>query len=86
MASRVRLLAQLLSARSDANIRFASLRTLLLAMGFQERTRGSHHIFSHSGVDEIINLQSKGGKAKIYQVKQVRDLIRRYDLGLPDGE
>jgi predicted RNA binding protein YcfA (HicA-like mRNA interferase family) len=29
---------------SDANILFGDLRTLLLALGFQERIKGSHHI------------------------------------------
>jgi len=44
--------------------------------------KGSHIIFFKEGVPEIINLQSKGGKAKAYQVKQVRDLILKYQLEL----
>jgi hypothetical protein len=51
-------------------------------MGFQERIRGSHHIFTKEGVEEILNLQPKdGGKGKSYQVKQVRQIIIKYRLG-----
>ena len=52
-----------------------------LRRGFAERIRGSHHIFSKEGVEEILNLQPKGGKAKAYQVKQVRHVILKYKLG-----
>jgi hypothetical protein len=50
-------------------------------MGFKERIRGSHYIFTREGVEEILNLQPKVGKAKPYQVKQVRNVILRYKLG-----
>ena len=73
-------LDQVLSGRSDANIRFEDLRALLLALGFIERTRGSHHMFGKTGVDEQINLQRDGAKAKPYQVKQARSVIIRYNL------
>ena len=52
-----------------------------LRLGFGERVRGSHHIFWKEGVEEILNLQPKGGKAKPYQVKQVRHVILKYKLG-----
>lgn len=71
----------LLSGRSDANIRFADLRALLVRLGFAERIRGSHHLFDKEDVAEIVNLQDEGGKAKPYQVKQVRQLILKYKLG-----
>jgi hypothetical protein len=54
---------------------------LLQRLDFQVRIRSDHHIFTHHGVSEIINLQPKGAMAKPYQVKQVRDLIIRYQLG-----
>jgi len=54
---------------------------LLIRLGFDERVKGSHHIFSRNGIDELINLQPKGGKAKAYQVKQVRDVLVKYRLG-----
>jgi hypothetical protein len=51
-----KVLEQVLSGRSDANVRFADLCRLLIALGFVERVRGSHHIFSREGIPEIINL------------------------------
>ena len=78
-----RTLARLLSGRADQNLRFGQLTALLVALGFNERIRGAHHIFTYDGVTEIINLQPReGGRAKPYQVRQVRDLILRYRLGL----
>jgi hypothetical protein len=50
-------------------------------LGFEERIRGSHHIFTKSGIEEILNLQPKGSHSKPYQVKQVRQVILRYKLG-----
>jgi hypothetical protein len=73
-------LDQVLDGRSDANVRFEDLRGLLVAMGFVERTRGSHHMFGKAGIEEQINLQRDGSKAKPYQVKQVRSIINRYKL------
>jgi predicted RNA binding protein YcfA (HicA-like mRNA interferase family) len=52
--------------------------------GFDERVKGSHHIFTKDGVEEIINIQPIGSKAKAYQVKQVRNLILKYKLGASD--
>lgn len=76
-----KVLERILRGSSDANIEFNELRSLLVALEFQERVRGSHHIFTCTGVDEIINLQPKGSKAKPYQVRQVRQLIIKYNLG-----
>lgn len=56
------------------------MRLLLRDLGFDERIRGSHHIFMKEGVEEILNLQPKGSKAKPYQVKQVRRVILKYQL------
>jgi hypothetical protein len=77
---REKLIADVLAGRSDANIDFDDLRGLLLLLGFDERTKGSHHVFSKSGVDERINLQRDGRHAKPYQVKQVRSVILKYKL------
>jgi hypothetical protein len=50
-------------------------------LGFKERTKGSHRIFSKTGVFEIMNLQPlSNGKAKPYQVRQVRAAIVQYKL------
>ena len=67
---------------SDRNIRFDDLRGLLLRLGFAERTKGSHHIFSRDGVAEILNLQPQGALARAYQVKQVRRVILLYRLAV----
>ncbi len=77
-------LERLLRGASDANIVFADLCQLLAFLGFQERIRGSHHIFVREGVREILNLQAVGKQAKPYQVKQVRNVILRYQLGEQD--
>ena len=71
---------------SDANVSFSDLRRLLRYLGFNERIRGDHHIFTKEGVEEILNLQPKSSKAKSYQVKQIRILILRYKLGVDDAE
>ena len=75
------LLQRILSGTSDANVRFDELCQLLERLGFIKRVRGSHHIFRKSNVEERINLQQHGGKAKPYQVRQVRNVILRHKLG-----
>jgi hypothetical protein len=75
-----KLLAQILHGNADANIPFSEMVNLLLSLGFSERARGDHHVFSRSGVVEILNLQPKGDKCKPYQVKQVRNVIIAYRL------
>jgi len=77
---RTKLLDQVLRGSSDANIPFDSFRGLLRELGFDERIKGSHHIFSKEGVAEILNLQPKGARAKPYQVQQVRKVILKYHL------
>jgi predicted RNA binding protein YcfA (HicA-like mRNA interferase family) len=74
-------LGRILRGTSDANIIFSDLCQVLRRLGFQERIRGSHYIFSREGVEEIINLQPKRGMSKPYQVKQVRDIVLKYRLG-----
>ncbi len=75
-----KLLQQILRGQSDANITFDDLCQLLLRFGFEERVRGSHHLFRKAGVEEKINLQRDGSKAKSYQVRQVRAIILHYGL------
>jgi hypothetical protein len=58
---------------------------LLRCLGFEERTRGSHHVFRRAGVEELINLQRDGDKAKVYQVRQVRAVLVRYGLTTIEG-
>ena len=81
MSKWTKLIRRILEGRSDANVAFSELRGLLLHLGFEERTRGSHHIFRRAGVEEKLNLQRDDGKAKPYQVRQVRQVILKYQLG-----
>jgi hypothetical protein len=81
MSQKDKLLSQILSGRADANVSFNDMLGLLRSLGFDERIRGSHHIFTRVGIEEILNLQPKGAKAKVYQVRQVRGVIVKYRLG-----
>lgn len=71
---------RLLSGFADANIDFEELRDLLKRLGFEERIRGSHHLFRKPGVEAKINLQRDGAKAKPYQVRQVRSVLVNHRL------
>jgi hypothetical protein len=79
-----KLLERILRGASDANIPFDDLRGLLRQLGFEERTRGGHHLFRKEGVEEKINLQRDNNKAKPYQVRQVRGVILKYCLAGKD--
>jgi hypothetical protein len=74
------VLEAVLRCSSDQNINFGDLRHLLSQLGFQERIKGGHFIFSREGMMEIINLQPADSKVKAYPVKQVRNLIVKYKL------
>jgi hypothetical protein len=81
MTQKEKILQKLLSGTSDAHIGFDELCGVLRNLAFSERVRGSHFIYTKDGVEEILNIQSKGGKAKPYQVRQVRNVIVKYKLG-----
>ena len=73
--------AKLLGGRSDQSIKFSELCGFLHRIGFEERIRGDHHIFTMDGIAEIINLQPlPNGYAKAYQVEQVRKIINDHGL------
>ena len=76
-----KLISKIIRGSSDANIRFDEIVHLLDYLGFDERTKGSHHIFRKLGVIEKLVLQKDGNKAKCYQVKQVRRIIIKNHLG-----
>ena len=79
-----KLLAKALTG--SKNLRFTEAVQLAEAFGFRlSRVRGSHHVFVHPTLRELVNLQEVGGKAKPYQVRQLLDLVERYNLQL-DGE
>lgn len=81
MSQYEKLLLSILSGTQDRNILFADLRTVLDRLGFQCHIKGDHFIYTKDGVEEIINIQPVGGKAKAYQVKQVRNIIVKYQFG-----
>jgi predicted RNA binding protein YcfA (HicA-like mRNA interferase family) len=73
-------LKRVMSGQADANIDFQELCAMLPHVGYQAwRQQGSHHIFVHAGRPENVNIQpGKSGKAKPYQVEQIRDLLQKY--------
>jgi hypothetical protein len=72
---------------SPANLRFEEACALARAFGFRlSRVGGSHHIFAHQNVRELVNLQEVEGKARPYQVKQLLGLVERYNLSLGGEE
>ncbi len=81
MSQYEKLLLAVLSGTRDKNLLFADLQTVLDRLGFQCRIKGDHFIYTRDDVEEIINLQPAGNKAKPYQVKQVRNIILEYQLG-----
>jgi len=86
MGRHTRITGKILAGDADANVEFSALCQLLVHLGFKERIKGSHHIFTREGVDEIVNLQPKGSQAKAYQVKQVRNILVEYRLGGSDAD
>lgn len=86
MGKFAKILRGVLSGKSDANIRFSDLAALMHQLGFEARIRGSHHIFTKDGIEEIVNLQPMGAMSKPYQAKQVRYLILKHKMGVADDE
>jgi len=81
MGKYTKLRQKILAGGADNNVEFFELCHLLTRLGFDERVKGGHHIFTCDGIDEIINLQPKGSKAKGYQVKQIRNILVKHRLG-----
>lgn len=83
--SKLKLLLRKLSAGNLKNVKFSELKQLLKAYGFDlERISGSHHIFVHPRAKEIVNIQNVKGEAKPYQIKQILQVIEKYDLHLEE--
>ncbi len=83
MAKRSKILTRVLSG--SKNIGFSDFILLVEGFGFRlARVNGSHHIFVHSKVNELVNLQNVRGQVKPYQIKQFISLVERYDLKLED--
>lgn len=65
------------------NIDFNDFRKLIEAFGFvYDHERGDHIYYRHPRVREILNIQERGGQAKHYQARELRDRVQEYDLEL----
>lgn len=84
MSKYSKLRQKILAGGADNNIDFVALCRMLTRLNFEERIKGDHHIFTRNDIEEIINLQPNGSKAKAYQVKQVRNIMLKYHLGASD--
>ena len=83
MSKKRKLLEKLLSG--SRNVRFDELVKLAESFGFEHnRISGSHHIFTHPQIPELLNLQDIKGKAKPYQVRQFLILVERYNLRMEE--
>lgn len=71
----------IMSGNSDKRISFKELQLFLLQLGFEMRSKGDHFIYTMEGIPEILNIQPDGNKAKPYQVRQIRTIIKKYNLG-----
>ena len=74
-------------SRGDVqNVAFKDFCRLIEQFGFSRvRTGGSHRIYAHPAIQELVNLQDVGGEAKPYQIRQALRLIERYNLPLEDA-
>jgi len=69
------------------NVAFGEMVTMVEGFGFRLiRTSGSHHIFAHGDVLELVNLQDVKGEAKPYQIRQCLRLVEKYNLRLEEEE
>jgi hypothetical protein len=81
MSQYEKLLATLMSGVRDNSFAFSDLQMILDRLDFQCRVKGDHFIYTKDGVEEIINIQPIGSRAKPYQVKQIRQVILKYQMG-----
>jgi predicted RNA binding protein YcfA (HicA-like mRNA interferase family) len=78
-------LDQILQGRRT--ISFRDFEALLSALGFAlVRQRGSHRIYFHARTGRPFPIQPDGQDAKQYQVRQLRDMIRKHGLTLDKSE
>jgi len=70
-----------MSGKSDNNIKYTDFQNLIVNLGFElKRQKGSHRMYYHSLIKEFMNIQADGNKAKDYQVKDLRDIIKKHNL------
>ena len=67
------------------NVSFREMTSLVEAFGFRlMRVSGSHHIFAHPTIPELVNLQEVSREAKPYQIRQFLRLVERYNLRMEE--
>ena len=82
-----RKLLERLSQGHLRNVAFGDIINMVEGFGFRlVRTSGSHHIFTHPAIPELVNLQEVKGEAKPYQIRQFLRLVEMYNLRLEDEE
>jgi len=71
-----------MSGQSDNNIKYTDFQNLIVDLGFEfKRQESSHSMYFNNRIKEIMNIQrGKDGKAKDYQVKQLRKIIKKYNI------
>jgi predicted RNA binding protein YcfA (HicA-like mRNA interferase family) len=78
-----KLLQQIINNRN--NIDFNDFILIVESFGFvNHRKNGSHIMYKHRGVAEVLNLQEVKGKAKPYQIKQFLNYVEKYNLKMED--
>lgn len=83
MSNAAKFERRLLSGDADKSLRFDAMRRHLLALGFEERVHGSHHVFKGLGLVRPLTIQRDGALCKAYQVRQVRNVLVECNLRLP---
>ena len=78
-----KLLAILIN--NSKNVRYSDFVALIEAFGFKlHRRKGSHDVYKHPKVVEILNIQNQNGKAKPYQIDQFLDYVEDYGLEMEE--
>lgn len=84
--NRRRLLLRVIQGALN-NVAFSDFTDLVEGFGFRlARVGGSHHIFTHPNIPQLVNLQEVRGEAKPYQIRQFLRLVERYNLRLEADE
>jgi hypothetical protein len=81
MPDPAKIRAALKDSAKDYGHRLIDVVKFLEASGWKHRIKGGHHIFIRPGIPVLLNLQpEKDGKAKFYQIRQVRQVLERFNL------
>jgi predicted RNA binding protein YcfA (HicA-like mRNA interferase family) len=79
--NKIKLFAKILTNKQ--NVAFNDFVRLIESFGFRlDRMKGSHHIFIHAKIKELINIQNVKGQVKPYQINQFLTLVERHNLSM----